>query len=304
MIRWRRTTRSATSRPLAVRMASLCSPRSTRPVALEPLEHLARRRARDAEHVGDADGERRRSLRVRAVLPDRERQEIDRLEIVVDECAPAAISGDRFYPCPGSPRSYPLVSARAVARPFTYLADGLEKGAVVSVRFGRARRRGVVVGLGDEAPPDVEPVAVERVVGAVPAPLVDLALWLADYYGSTPARALALVAPPRRPGAPGRSAASATRSFRARRRRPTLSDAQDARARADRGRDGRRRRRPPPLRRDGQREDRGLPPSLRAGARARPGRDRARARRSRSRRRRSGASAPASATASPCSTRG
>ena len=31
MIRWRRTTRSATSRPFAVRMASLCSPRSTRP---------------------------------------------------------------------------------------------------------------------------------------------------------------------------------------------------------------------------------------------------------------------------------
>src|SRR5688572_9696942 len=89
----------------------------------------------------------------------------------------------------------PLVSARAVARPFTYLADGLEKGAVVSVRFGRARRRGVVVGLEDEAPPDVEPVAVENVIGAVPVPLVDLGLWVADYYGSTPARALALVAP-------------------------------------------------------------------------------------------------------------
>ncbi len=89
----------------------------------------------------------------------------------------------------------PLVQARAVARPFTYLADGLAKGDVVSVRFGRARRRGVVVGLEDEAPADVEPVAVESVLGAVPAPLVDLALWVADYYGSTPARALALVAP-------------------------------------------------------------------------------------------------------------
>jgi primosomal protein N' (replication factor Y) len=89
----------------------------------------------------------------------------------------------------------PLVSARAVARPFTYLADGLEKGAVVSVRFGRAKRRGVVVGLEDEAPPDVDPVAVEGVLGAVPGPLVDLALWLGEYYGSTPARALALVAP-------------------------------------------------------------------------------------------------------------
>jgi primosomal protein N' (replication factor Y) len=89
----------------------------------------------------------------------------------------------------------PLVSARGLSGPFTYLADGLEKGAVVSVPFGRARRRGVVVGLEEKAPPDVKPVAVERVLGAVSPALVDLALWLADYYGSTPARALALVAP-------------------------------------------------------------------------------------------------------------
>ena len=90
---------------------------------------------------------------------------------------------------------YPLVTARALARPFTYLADGLEKGSVVSVPFGRAHRRGVVVGLEDEAPPEIEPVAVERVLGSVSPALVDLALWIADYYGSTPARALALVAP-------------------------------------------------------------------------------------------------------------
>ena len=90
---------------------------------------------------------------------------------------------------------YPLVSARAVARPFTYLAEGLRKGSVVTVPFGRARRRGVVVGLEDEVPANVDPVAVERIVGEIPEPLVDLALWLAAYYGSTPARALALVAP-------------------------------------------------------------------------------------------------------------
>src|SRR5687768_1264197 len=90
---------------------------------------------------------------------------------------------------------YPLVTARALARPFTYLADGVQKGSVVTVPFGRARRRGVVVELGDEAPAEVEPVAVERVVGSVPPRLVDLALWLADYYGSTPARTLALIAP-------------------------------------------------------------------------------------------------------------
>jgi primosomal protein N' (replication factor Y) (superfamily II helicase) len=90
---------------------------------------------------------------------------------------------------------YPLVTARALARPFTYLADGVQKGSVVTVPFGSARRRGVVVELGDEAPAEVEPVAVERVVGSVPPGLVDLALWLADYYGSTPARTLALIAP-------------------------------------------------------------------------------------------------------------
>ena len=104
---------------------------------------------------------------------------------------------------------YPLVTARAVSRPFTYLGEGLEKGSVVSVPFGRARRRGVVVGLADEAPPEIEPVAVERVLGSVPEPLVDLALWIADYYGSTPARALAFVAPDapaRRKGAARRDA--------------------------------------------------------------------------------------------------
>ncbi len=90
---------------------------------------------------------------------------------------------------------YPLVSARALARPFTYLGDGLEKGSVVSVPFGRARRRGVVVETSDVAPPDVEPVAVERVLGSVSPALVDLALWMSEYYASTPGRALSLVAP-------------------------------------------------------------------------------------------------------------
>jgi primosomal protein N' (replication factor Y) (superfamily II helicase) len=112
----------------------------------------------------------------------------------------------------------PLVSARAVARPFTYLAEGLEKGAVVAVRFGKARRRGVVVGLEDEAPPEVDPIAVDAVLGAVPAPLVDLALWVAEYYGSTPARALGLVAP----------AAPARRNGARRRRREEELPAEEA----------------------------------------------------------------------------
>src|SRR5207253_11211871 len=87
------------------------------------------------------------------------------------------------------------------AREFTYeLPDGAGKGAVVSMPFGRSRARGVVVDVVDAAPPGVKPVPVEKVVHELPPSLVDLALWLAEYYGSTPARALALVAPPK----PGR----------------------------------------------------------------------------------------------------
>src|SRR5439155_65964 len=91
---------------------------------------------------------------------------------------------------------YPLVSARAVTRPYTYeVPDDVGKGAVVSVPFGAARRRGVVVELEQSPPPGVDALPVAALLGAVPAPLVDLALWLAEYYGSTPARALELVAP-------------------------------------------------------------------------------------------------------------
>jgi primosomal protein N' (replication factor Y) len=91
---------------------------------------------------------------------------------------------------------YPLVSARAVARPFTYEApEEVGKGAVVSVPFGRTNVRGVVVAVEEAAPLGVKAAPVGRVLDEVPATLVDLALWVADYYGSTPARALELVAP-------------------------------------------------------------------------------------------------------------
>ncbi len=94
----------------------------------------------------------------------------------------------------------PLVTARALsAREFTYeLPDGADKGAVVSVPFGRSRARGVVVEVVDAPPVGVKALPVEKVVHELPPALVDLALWLAEYYGSTPARALELVAPVRR----------------------------------------------------------------------------------------------------------
>jgi primosomal protein N' (replication factor Y) (superfamily II helicase) len=94
---------------------------------------------------------------------------------------------------------YPLVTARALARLFTYeVEDGVEPGSVVEVALHGARRRGVVVSLDEEAPPGIEPARAGPVVDRLPAPLVELALWLAEYYGSTPARALQLVAPVQR----------------------------------------------------------------------------------------------------------
>jgi primosomal protein N' (replication factor Y) len=94
---------------------------------------------------------------------------------------------------------YPLVTTRALARAFTYeVPEGVERGAVVSVRLGGAKQRGVVVEVGDEAPAGIKISPVERVEESLPPLLVELALWVADYYGSTPGRALALVAPPQR----------------------------------------------------------------------------------------------------------
>ena len=94
---------------------------------------------------------------------------------------------------------YPLVTTRALARPFTYeVEEGVGKGAVVSIPLGRSRVRGVVVAEESSAPEGVRTVPVSGVVDEVSTALVDLALWIAEYYGSTPARALALVAPPLR----------------------------------------------------------------------------------------------------------
>src|SRR5262249_56705321 len=84
-------------------------------------------------------------------------------------CSPASElrPGSRLRSLPVSRLAsiYPIVAARALARPFTYeISDDVEKGAVVAIPFGNARRRGVVVDADAEAPPDVEPVAAERVI--------------------------------------------------------------------------------------------------------------------------------------------
>src|SRR5919201_4747490 len=93
----------------------------------------------------------------------------------------------------------PLVTARALAREFTYeVPDDVGRGAVVDVRFGNVRRRGVVTEIDVPPPKGVQAAPVERVVEELSPALLELALWVAEYYGSTPGRALALVAPLKR----------------------------------------------------------------------------------------------------------
>ncbi len=90
----------------------------------------------------------------------------------------------------------PLTTARALRGPFDYLRPaGADVGSLLDVPFGRQRLRGVVTGLAADSPHAL--VAPLRVLDDTVSPeLVELALWLAREYCSTPARALSLVLPP------------------------------------------------------------------------------------------------------------
>ena len=76
--------------------------------------------------------------------------------------------------------------------------EGVGVGSVLLVPFGRRRILGLVVDVGDhtDVPWEklVEPVA--PLEAGVPPDLVELGMWVADAYCSTPARGLALVLPP------------------------------------------------------------------------------------------------------------
>ena len=93
----------------------------------------------------------------------------------------------------------PITTARSLRGPFDYVVEeGVEKGALLVVPFGRRDVTGVVVGLAESS--DVPP---EKLVGPrrvreerLPPELVDLAEWMAAEYVSTFARALQLVLPP------------------------------------------------------------------------------------------------------------
>ena len=94
----------------------------------------------------------------------------------------------------------PLTTARALRGPFDYRRpDGVDVGSILEVPFGRQRLKAVVTGLAASSEHELaEPLRV--LPDSVPAELVELALWMADEYVSTPARALGLVLPP-----PGRA---------------------------------------------------------------------------------------------------
>jgi primosomal protein N' (replication factor Y) len=91
----------------------------------------------------------------------------------------------------------PLTTARALRGPFDYLRpEGVEVGSVLVVPFGARDVVGVVTALADGS--EHEPLAPHRVLEARLSPeLVQLALWMADEYCSTPARALSLLLPPK-----------------------------------------------------------------------------------------------------------
>jgi primosomal protein N' (replication factor Y) len=91
----------------------------------------------------------------------------------------------------------PLTTARVLRGPFDYLRpEGVDVGSVLVVPFGARDVVGVVTGLADESEHD--PVEPRRVLEARLAPeLVDLAMWMAAEYCSTPARALSLLLPPK-----------------------------------------------------------------------------------------------------------
>ncbi len=112
-----------------------------------------------------------------------------------------AVSGAGALP-PPTVRVVPLVTTRALREPLDYLApegDPLERGDVVHVPLAGRSVRGVVLEAGGPAQHEGPLSHVERRADEPRmAPVVlELCLWIAAYYGSTPARALALALPPR-----------------------------------------------------------------------------------------------------------
>jgi primosomal protein N' (replication factor Y) len=125
-------------------------------------------------------------------------------------------------------RVHPLVSARAVDRPFDYAVPGelegdVRRGSLVEVPFGARAVRGVVVDVAEGNGAAGELRALEAVAGELPGHLLELAEWVAAECASTLARALALLIPPKPPRRTLRAVPAPPRA-----RPVTLSPEQDA----------------------------------------------------------------------------
>ena len=99
-------------------------------------------------------------------------------------------------------RIVPLVTTRALREPLDYLQpDGLDlaPGDVVHVPLAGRAVRGVVVEAGGPSQHEGKLALVERLSEEprIAPAVLELCLWIASYYGSTPARALALALAPR-----------------------------------------------------------------------------------------------------------
>src|SRR4051794_19924871 len=75
---------------------------------------------------------------------------------------------------------------------------GVDVGSMLVVPFAGRRLLGVVVGMAEQSDVPAERLVepLEALDRGVPAELVQLGLWVAEEYCSTPARGLALVLPP------------------------------------------------------------------------------------------------------------
>ena len=99
-------------------------------------------------------------------------------------------------------RVEPLTRTRAVRGPFDYRLRSdqheAEVGAVVRVPFGGRTMLGVVVSRAEDS--ELDPERLAEPIAVLPAhlrpDLVELAMWMAREYCSTPSRALSLMLPP------------------------------------------------------------------------------------------------------------
>jgi primosomal protein N' (replication factor Y) len=80
-----------------------------------------------------------------------------------------------------------------------HLAARVQVGARVLVKFGGKKQTGVVIRGVASAPPDVVPVAISEVLDAnepaLTPDLVELAMWIADYYEAPPGEAIRAALP-------------------------------------------------------------------------------------------------------------